>query len=90
MELDVLSVDNPRTSPIGHRQPITSSPFGVGSMAVDAPQASGGEDSYPSQVTVDSEVGLVKNINPVAVDRLIDSQRIAGVVRECDQVHRGG
>ena len=35
-------------------------------------------------------IGLVENVRAVAGDRLIDGQRVAGMVREGDQVHAGG
>ena len=90
VELHVLGVDDARAGPVGHGQPVAARAFGIGGVAVDAAQAAGGQDGGPGQVAVDGAPGLLEDVGAVAGDRLVDRQRVAGVVREGDQVHRRG
>ncbi len=87
MELDVLGVDDASASPIGHGQAIAAGALGVGGVAVDAPQAAGGQQGGPGQDAVDLFLGLVEGVGAVAGDRPVDGQWVGGVVGRGDEVH---
>ncbi len=89
VKLDVLGVDDARTRATGERQPITARAGRVGRVAVDATQPAGRQHGRGGQVAVDGVFVAVEKIRAVARDRAIGGQRIARVVREGDQIHRG-
>ena len=90
VKLDVLGVDDPRAGPVGHGQPVAPGAFGVGGVAVDAPQPARRQYRCSGEVPVHPSRGPVQHVRAVAGDGVVDGEGVAGVVGEGDEVHRRG
>ncbi len=90
MKLHILRVDDPRPGPMRHCQPVSPGAGRVGGIAVNAPHAAGRQDGLGCQGAMNGPPVLVKHVGPIAGHRAVSVQRIAGVMRISDQVHRSG
>ena len=90
MELDVLGIQDARPGARGHRQPVAARPGRVGGVAVNAPDAAGGQDGHRRQRAVDGFSLAVKDVCTVAGNWFVGCQRVTRVVGIGDQVHGGG
>ncbi len=90
MELDVLGIDDPRPGPGGHRQTIAARPRRVGRVAVNPPQAAGGQDGFGRQGAVNSLALMIEDIRAITGDRLVGIERVARMMGIGDQINGGG
>ena len=89
VELHELHVEAARARPVRHRHAVAAGPARVRRVQVDAAQAAGREDGLLRQQRLHLPGRLIEDVCADAGRRRVDVERVARVVGEGEQIHRG-
>ena len=89
MKLNILGVRDPRSGTMGHREAVTARADRVRRVSIDPSESARGEYRRACEMTMHGLLSAIKDVTTMARDFAVVVQRIARMVRECDEIDGG-